>query len=56
LLKAPLLPSAPQLVPREAWPGQEPAAVEAVWMPAKAAVVRKEFGRGVVAVALAARE
>jgi hypothetical protein len=56
LLKAPLLSAAPQLALRAAWPGQESAAVEAVSMPAKAAVVLKESGRGVAAVALAARE
>ena len=56
LLKAPLLPAAPQLALRAAWPGQESAAGEAVSMPAKAAVVRKESGRDAAAVAPDARE
>jgi hypothetical protein len=56
LLKASLLPAAPQLALRAVWPRQEWAAVEAVSMPAKAAAVQKESGRGAAAVALAARE
>jgi hypothetical protein len=56
LPKASLLPEAPQLALRAAWPAQDWAAVEEVSMPAKAAVVRTESGRGVAPVALAARE
>ena len=55
LLKASLPPAAPQLALwAAAWPDQA-WAVEAVSMPAKAAVVRTESGRGAEAVALAAR-
>jgi hypothetical protein len=56
LLKASLLPAEPQLAPWAAWPDQEWAALEAVLMPAKAAVVRTESGRGAEAAAPAARE
>jgi hypothetical protein len=57
LLKASLQPAAPQLALwAAAWPDQEWAAVEAVSMPAKAAVVRRESGRGAEAAARAARE
>jgi hypothetical protein len=56
LPKASLLPAGLQLALWAAWPDQEWAAVAPVSMPAKAAVVRKESGRGAAAVAPDARE
>jgi hypothetical protein len=55
LPKASLLPAVLQLALWAAWPDQEWAA-EAVSMPARAAVVRTESGRGAEAAAQAERE
>ena len=56
LLTGSLLPAGLQLALWAAWPDQEWAAVEAVSMPVKAGVVRKESGRGAAEAARAARE